>query len=158
MGLSSLLVDLQKEQISMDEFVTQGQILCIEAGIAATGGAIGQMLIPIPVLGAVIGTVTANFVWGFAKDKLGARERELKKVLDAYTESILVKVEKAYQEIISKINAKYTQYNSLIDAAFDVQANSEVLAAASVELAFELGVNRKKILKSDVDLDAFFLG
>ena len=65
-------------------------------------------------------------------------------MLDAYTESILVKVEKAYQEIISKINAKYTQYNSLIDAAFDVQANSEVLAAASVELAFELGVNRKK--------------
>jgi hypothetical protein len=74
MGLSFLLADLNKDQISLDEFVTQGQVICIEAGIAATGGAIGQMLIPIPVLGSVIGTVTANFVWGFAKDKLGARE------------------------------------------------------------------------------------
>ena len=158
MGLSSLLTDLNKDQISMDEFVTQGQILCIEAGVAATGGAIGQMLIPIPVLGAIIGTVTANFVWGFAKDKLGAREKELKKILDAYTESILAKVDKAYQDIVSKINTTYARYNSLIDAAFDVQANSAVLAAASVDLAVELGVDEEKVLKNDADLDAFFLG
>ncbi|MGE7219595.1 hypothetical protein ACQKJC_24470 [Priestia koreensis] len=158
MGLSSLLADLKKDQISMDEFVTQGQILCIEAGIAATGGAIGQMLIPIPVLGSVIGTVTANFVWGFAKDKLSAREQELKKSLDAYTKSILAKVDKAYQDIISKINARYARYNSLIDAAFDVHVNSAVLAAASIDLAVELGVDGNKILRSDDDLDAFFLG
>lgn len=158
MGLSSLLADLNKDQISLGEFVTQGQILCIEAGIAATGGAIGQMLIPIPVLGSVIGTVTANFVWGFAKDKLGEREQELKQMLDTYTESILAKVDKAYQDIISNINAKYARYNSLIDAAFDVHTNSAVLAAASVDLAVELGVNEHKILRSDADLDEFFLG
>ncbi|MEY8734209.1 hypothetical protein AB9M92_18425 [Peribacillus frigoritolerans] len=158
MGLSSLLGDLNKNQISMDEFVTQGQILCIESGIAATGGAIGQMLIPIPVLGSIIGTVTANFVWGFAKDKLGAREQELKEMLDAYTKSILAKVDKAYQDIISKINATYARYNSLIDAAFDVHANSAVLAAASIDLALELGVDDSKILRSDDDLDAFFIG
>ncbi|MEX6702297.1 hypothetical protein ABS315_22290 [Peribacillus frigoritolerans] len=158
MGLSSLLGDVNKNQISMDEFVTQGQILCIEAGIAATGGAIGQMLIPIPVLGSIIGTVTANFVWEFAKDKLYAREQELKTMLDTYTKSILAKVEKAYQDIISKINATYSRYNSLIDAAFDVHANSAVLAATSIDLAVELGVNDSKILRSDDDLDAFFLG
>ncbi len=158
MGLSYLLADLNKDQISLDEFVTQGQILCIEAGIAATGGAIGQMLIPIPVLGSVIGTVTANFVWGFAKDKLGEREQELKKMLDAYTESILAKVDKAYQDIIFIINAKYARYNSLIDAAFDVDTNTAVIAAASVDLAVELGVNEHKILRSDDDLDEFFLG
>lgn len=158
MGLSSLLTDLNKDQISMDEFVTQGQILCIEAGIAATGGAIGQILIPIPVLGSVIGTVTANLVWGFAKDKIGAREQELKKMLDTYTESIIAKVEQAYQDIISKINSTYSRYNSLIDAAFDVYANAAVLAASSIDLAIELGVEKSKILRSDADLDAFFLG
>ncbi|MED4040989.1 MULTISPECIES: hypothetical protein [Niallia] len=158
MGLSSLLVDLQKEQISMDEFVTQGQILCIEAGIAATGGALGQILIPIPILGSVIGTITADFIWGFAKDKLGVREKELKKTLNAYTEEILEKVDKEYQNIISKINAKYLHYNSLIDAAFDVNINSTVLAAASVDLAVELSVDEQKILKTDTDLEAFFLG
>ncbi|MGG3569428.1 hypothetical protein ABET11_22525 [Priestia megaterium] len=157
MGLTSLMADLKKNQITMDDFVTQGQILCLEAGIAATGGAIGQMLIPIPVLGSIIGTVTANFVWGYAQDKLGAREQELKKILDTYTQSILSKVDTAYKDIISKINTAYVHYNSLLDAAFNVHANSAVLAAASVDLALELGVHKSKILKNDDDLEAFFL-
>ncbi|MGB6406153.1 MAG: hypothetical protein WBF39_01680 [Planococcus donghaensis] len=157
MGLASLSADLKEDRISMDEFVTEGQILCIEAGIAATGGAIGQMLIPIPVLGSIIGTVTANFVWGFAKDKIGAREQELKKVLDEYTSSLLAEVNQAYQEIIAKINETYDHYNSLIEAAFDIQANSAVLAAASVNLAVALGVDNSKILRTDAELDSFFL-
>ncbi len=158
MGLASLSADLKEDRISMDEFVTEGQILCIEAGIAATGGAIGQILIPVPVLGSIIGTVTANFVWGFAKDNIGTKEQELKKVLDEYTNSILAKVDEAYQEIITKINETYSCYDSLIDAAFDVQANSAVLAAASVNLAVELGVDNTKILRNNADLDSFFLG
>ncbi|MCL6604976.1 MAG: hypothetical protein K6T94_19095 [Paenibacillus sp.] len=158
MGLSSLMADLKQEQISMDEFVTQGQVLCIEAGIAATGGAIGQMLIPVPVLGSIIGTVTANLVWGFAKGKLEAREQELKCMLDAYTDSILAKVDQAYLEIITRINQTYSRYHSLIEAAFDVKANSAVLAAASVDLAVELGVEESRILRTDEDLFEFFMG
>lgn len=158
MGLSSLSADLKEDRISMDEFVTEGQILCIEAGIAATGGAIGQMLIPIPILGSVIGTVTANFVWGFAKDKIGAKEQELKKVLDDYTNSLIAEVDQAYQDIIAKITSTYERFNSLIEAAFDIKANSAVLAAASVNLALEVGVLNPKILKNNEDLDLFILG
>ncbi|WP_144647071.1 hypothetical protein [Priestia megaterium] len=158
MGLTSLMTDLNKNQITMDEFVTQGQILCLEAGIAATGGAIGQMLIPIPILGSIIGTVTTNFIWAYAKDKLGERERELKNILNAYSQSILAKVDIAYQNIILKINTTYAHYNSLMDAAFTVHANSSVLAAASVNLASALGVPERRILKDDNDLETFFLG
>lgn len=158
MGMSSLLTDLKQDQISMDEFITQGQVLCIEAGIAATGGAIGQILIPIPVLGSIIGTVTANLLWGFAKGKLGVREQELKRKLDTYTESILTKVEQAYQEIIAKINETYSRYHTLIEAAFDVEVNSAVLAASSIDLALEIGVKESKILRNDEDLYEFFIG
>lgn len=157
MGLTSLMTDLQTDQITMDEFVTEGQILCIEAGIASIGGAIGTMLIPVPVLGSIIGTVTANFIWGFAKDKLGEKELELKKQLDAYTDSILAKIDSAYQDIIAKIDATYAQYTSLIEAAFDKNANTAVLAAASVNLAVAVDVEESRILKNDEELDAFFL-
>ncbi|MFU7592088.1 hypothetical protein ACMX9J_24415 [Priestia sp. RMT2NF4] len=158
MGLTSLMTDLNKNQITMDDFVTQGQILCLEAGIAATGGAIGQMLIPIPVLGSIIGTVTANFIWSYAKDKLGEREHELKNILNTYSQSVVTKLDVAYQDIILKINTTYDHYDSLIDAAFTVRANSSVLASASVNLALELGVHECRILKDDNDLEEFFLG
>lgn len=157
MGMTSLLVDHQKGQIDLDEVVTQGQILCLEAGIAAVGGAIGQTLIPVPVLGAIIGTVTTNFVWGIAKGKLGQKEAELKKYMDKYMSELLAKVDDAYHEIISKIDMTYAGFNTLIDAAFDVNANKATLAAASIQLAREVGVDESKILKNEADLEAFFL-
>ena len=105
MGVTSLLVDHQKGQIDLEEVVTQGQILCLEAGIAAIGGAIGQTLIPIPVLGAIIGTVTTNFVWGIANGKLGQKEIALKHLMGEYMVGLPVKVYNAYHEIIQKIDA-----------------------------------------------------
>ncbi len=156
-GLSTLMADFRKDQITADEFFSMGQILCVEAGIAATGGAIGQMLIPIPVLGAIIGTVTANLLWDFSKGKLEDKEKELKTIMDNYMKSLEENIESAYIEIIDKIKHTYQKYNSMIDAAFDMNANSAVLAAASVKLAFEVGVPEHKIIKNDDELDSFFL-
>lgn len=157
MGVTSLLVDHQKGQIDLDEVVTQGQILCLEAGIAAIGGAIGQTLIPIPVLGAIIGTVTTNFVWSIAKGKLGQKEAALKHHMDEYMTGLLAKVDNAYHEIIQKIDAVYARFNTLIDAAFDLNANKATLAAASIQFAREADVEEHKILKNEADLEAFFL-
>lgn len=157
MGITSLVTDQQSGKIDMDEFVTQGQILCLEAGIAAIGGAIGQTLIPVPIIGSIIGTVTANLVWGLAKGKLGSNEEELKVKLNAYVDSLLVKIDKAYQDIIEKIEKQYKRFDSLIEAAFDFHANAATLAAASLSLAREVGVDENKILKNDADLDAYFL-
>lgn len=157
MGITSLITDQQSGRIDMDEFVTQGQILCLEAGIAAIGGALGQTLIPVPIIGSIIGTLTANLVWGLAKGKLGSNEEELKAKLNAYADSLLVKIDEAYQGIIEMIEKQYKHFDSLIEAAFDFQANAATLAAASVSLAREVGVDAKKILENDADLDAYFL-
>lgn len=157
MGVTALLVDHKKGEIDLDEVVTQGQILCLEAGVAAIGGVVGQTLIPIPVLGAVIGTVTTNLLWGMAKGKLGQTEIELKKKMDQYMTDLIKKIDKAYFEIIGKIESTYARFNSLIDAAFDVTANKATLAAASIKLAREVGVEEEKIIKNDFDLEAFFL-
>jgi len=39
--------------------------------------------------------------------------------------------------------------------AFDFHANTVTLAAASISLEREVGVDEKKILKYDTDLDAY---
>lgn len=157
MGVTSLLVDHQKGELDLDEVVTQGQILCLEAGIAAIGGAIGQAVIPIPVLGAVIGTVTTNFFWGIAKGKLEGKEKQLKKQLDEYMAGLLAKVDAAYYKIIAKIDEAYARFNNLVDAAFDLSANDATLAAASIELAEAVGVEEKDIIRNEDDLASFFL-
>lgn len=157
MGITSLVTDHQKGKLELDEFVTQGQILCIEAGIAAIGGAIGQTLIPVPILGSIIGSVSANILWGLAKDKLIGKEEELRRILNNYSEFLVAKIDEAYHEIVNKIEEKYAKFDSLIEAAFDLNANAATLAAASVTLARETGVAENEILKNDDELEAFFM-
>lgn len=50
----------------------------------------------------------------------------------------------------------YARFNTLIDAAFDVDVNKATLAAASIQLAREV-CEEHKILKNEADLEAFFL-
>lgn len=157
MGIGELTNRYIAGEIDADEVVTEGQVLCFEAGVAAIGGAVGQTLIPIPGLGAVIGTITANLLWQFTKGKLGEREEELKKVLNRYSDELLAKIDQTYRDLIEQINSTYARFNSLVDAAFDVSANTAVLAAASVELAEAIGVDSQKIIRNHEELDAFFL-
>ncbi|MCQ4089148.1 hypothetical protein [Exiguobacterium sp. LL15] len=156
-GMTSLFKQYYAGEIEADEVLTEGQIICFEAGVTAIGAALGQTLIPIPLLGAVIGTVATDFIWKFAKGKLGQREEALKKVLDAYSDSLLRQMDSAYRQLIEKINATFSRYHSLIDAAFDMEANSASIAAASIELAEELNVPSSNILHNHEELDAFFL-
>lgn len=157
MGMGTLTNRYLAGEIDADEVITEGQVLCFEAGVAAIGGAIGQALIPIPGLGAVIGTMAMNFVWQLTKGKLGEREAELKRVLDQYSDSLLQKLDEAYRNIINQINSKYAHFNSLVDAAFDLEMNAASLAAASIVLAEEMGVESNKIIRNHDELDAFFL-
>ncbi|WP_313122882.1 hypothetical protein, partial [Exiguobacterium sp.] len=88
---------------------------------------------------------------------LGQREEALKKVLDAYSDSLLRQMDAVYRQLIEKINATFARYHSLIDAAFDMEANSASLAAASISLAEALDVSSSKILHTHEELDDFFL-
>ncbi|MCK2156187.1 hypothetical protein [Exiguobacterium sp. 17-1] len=156
-GMGALFKSYNAGDIAADEVVTEGQLICFEAGVTAVGAALGQALIPVPVLGAIIGTIATDFIWQFAKGKLGEKEKALKKILDDYSASLLHQIDQAYHQLIARIEATFSRYNSLLDAAFDLEANSASLAAASIELAKSLNVSETKILHNHAELDQFFL-
>lgn len=156
-GVTSLLLDVQDGKIEMDEFVVQGQALCFESGVVALGAALGQLIIPIPALGAIVGTLTTNFLWSFANSKMGSLEHEFRESLEREGERLDAQIEKTYRSIIKKVEDHFEHYDNLIRAAFDIEQNSAARAAASVDLARAVGVSENKILKDNNELDAFFL-
>lgn len=156
-GIAKLARLYKNGEIDADEVVTGGQVLCFEAGVVAIGSALGQLLIPVPILGAFVGAMTTKYIWELTKGKIGEREAELKELLDQYSDSLLRKLDDRYRELVTKIEMTYARFNSLIDAAFDLEMNVASLAAASIKLAEELGVQANKIIHNEDDLDAFFL-
>ena len=152
-GISSLMADYKSGKITFEEFTDLGLMVCAESAIVGLATAAGQTLIPIPILGAVIGSlagkILAEFSLGKGKD---IAERMRKDMVD-----YMRKIDDSYCEIIIKIDKEFDRLGKLTEAAFDLKRNSD-LVFASANLARAYGVAEKNIISSSSELDNFMLG
>ena len=112
-------------------------------------------MIPVPVLGAVIGNMVGMFMYQIAKDKLSAKEEEL---VQKYRDSIAAlnkKLEERYQKLLSQLKRELEKYTSMLELAFDPDVN--MAFTGSVALANYVGVAQGQILRGKSDIDNYFL-
>jgi len=151
-GISSLAEDYRKGDISFDEFVDLGMIICAESAIVGVSTAVGQALIPIPVLGAVVGSLAGKMLAEFAA---GQSEKVAQHLRDD-TEAFKAKLDGKLKEVLETITAEFDRLNNLTVAAFDFRLNSN-LRDRSVDLAMAYGVRPDKIITDEAALDKFML-
>lgn len=152
-GVYSLLSDYNEGKITFDEFVDLGLIVCSESAIVGLATAAGQTLIPIPILGAVIGSLAGKLLTEIATGKSADIAKRMRKEMDEF----LAKVDAEYQAIIKKIDAEFERLGKLTETAFNVQRNIELLSA-SIDLARAYGVAETEIIHNHSELDEFMLG
>ena len=154
-GIINQANQFRKGEISDEDFIINSQVLCFDSAVSVIGAAIGQAAIPIPVLGAVIGSSICNFMSGLGKQYLSAKEHELIAQHKREIDQLIATLDADYQKLIKKLEEEYNRFSSLADMAFDVDINRAFYG--SVKLAQYIGVKDDKILKSKADIDAYFL-
>ena len=154
-GIINQANQYRKGEISDEDFLINSQVLCFDSAISVIGAAIGQAVIPIPMLGAVIGSSVCNFMSGLGKQYLSKKEQELIAQHKRDIERLIAKLDADYQKLINKLEEEYNRFSSLADLAFDVDIN--LAFQGSIKLARHIGVKDSEILKSKVDIDAYFL-
>lgn len=150
-GVSSLAIDYSNGKINEKELVELGLIICSESAIVGVASAIGQSIIPIPVLGAVIGSISGSILisaLNFNKKSGSAIEEELRLNLE--------KLNETHKRIVKEITQKFEELGNLIEASFDFQNNLK-LFEESIKVARALGVEEKYIIKTTNELDNFML-
>ncbi len=151
-GLGSLYVQFQSGDITYAEFIDLGMIACAESAMVGLCTAAGQALIPIPVLGAVIGAIAGKLlIFGFTKlypSLVNKALQELKKYEQQLSE--------AQKIMVAKITAEFDKLGDLTKAAFD-RSNNERLIESSIALAREYGIGASKIIHDRGELDDFML-
>lgn len=151
-GLSSLTVDFSKGNISFDEFVDMGMIVCAESAIVGVSAAIGQAVIPVPVLGAIIGSLAGKMVVEFT---IGQNEQIAQRLRDDM-EAFKAKLEGNLQDVLVAITVAINRLDSITAVAFDFSLNSSLLDR-SAELAMAYRVHGDKIIVNESALDKFML-
>ncbi|MGL6497248.1 MULTISPECIES: hypothetical protein [Aeromonas] len=149
-GVGSLTLSLQRGEIDIEQFTDLGMIVCAEAAVVGAMTVAGQAVIPIPVLGALIGSISGKMLVTVAKgmsDKMIAEINHKK-------EAFIRRLSEIEQQALARIMAEFDALGDLTKAAFNIQTNQQLLLA-SVELARAYGVNEALIIATEDELDSF---
>lgn len=146
---------LRQGTITAEDFLINSEILCMDVSVSAAASLLGQALIPIPVLGAVVGNVAGMFMYQIAKDHLSEKEQILIQNYQMSFASQNKMLEERYQQLIVQLNKELAKYTSMLELAFDRDVN--IAFDGSVGLAEYVEVAQDRILRSKVDIDNYFL-
>ena len=114
-----------------------------------------EPLIPVPVLGAVIGNTVGMVMYNVASSSLSRREAEL---IERYLKEQRILDEQLaaeYQELIDRLDATMAEYLAVLERAFSPDVQAALLG--SIQLALILGVAANEILDSEEKILAYFL-
>ncbi|WP_043655665.1 hypothetical protein [Nocardia thailandica] len=146
---------LRRNEIGELEFIETAELIALEAAVRALSSFIGQATIPVPILGAVIGTTIGTVMYKAVASSLTKREAALIERYLAEQRALDEHLATEYQALLEQLDRSMSDYLGLLERAFS--ADVRVALAGSVELARELGVRAEEILDSEDEIDAFFL-
>lgn len=154
-GVAEQAHKFRNQEIDEIELIKSSEIVCLDAAVSALSSAIGQAVIPVPVLGAVIGNTVGTVIYQATKDNLSEYEQ---KVLAEYAEQqkqLDAELKNEYELLLDQIQIEMTEYMNLLEIAF--HPDPIIALDGSIRLAAVLGVPQNEILDTSEKLDAFFL-
>ena len=154
LGVAEQAYLLRNGSISETEFVESTQLLCLESAVVALSATIGQAIIPVPVLGAVIGGTTGSILSQVVEDELNARERELAARLFEENRALDAQLESEWRQHLDRLKADMEVFLSLVVEMASVDAAA---CEASVALARRLGIPSEDILDTPEKARAYFM-
>ncbi len=154
-GVAEQAHRLRTKEITETEFLENAQIVCLDASVSAVSSLLGQALIPIPVLGAIIGNTVGTMLYQIGKNDLAEREQKL---LASYAENqkkLDAELAAHYQQQIDMLNQELEVYMVLLNQAFAADIKKSFYG--SIKLACYVGVANEEILKSKEEIDHYFM-
>lgn len=154
-GVISQANQLHKGTISDEEFILNAETVCLDATVSAVSSLLGQVIIPVQGLGAIIGNAVGSFMYGIAKDHLSEKEMQLIEKYKKEMEEFEQKLCDQYTKFVKMIQAELKRFASIADLAFDVNVNVSLLG--SVTLAQYTGVPDGNILHNLSEVNVYML-
>ena len=146
---------LHRGEITTEEFIENSEIICLDATVSAIASIAGQIMIPVPVLGAMMGNIAGMFMYSIAKDKLSRHEQMLIEDFNNRLQTVNMQLESEHMALIAFIQQEFNKFSSALELAFDLDIN--IAFIGSINLAQHVGVSEEEILKNKNDVDRFFL-
>jgi len=154
-GIAAQANKFRRGEINELEFIENAEFISLEAAVSALSSFVGQALIPVPVLGAVIGNTVGSVMYKAVSSSLSEREAELIACYLEEQRELDEQLASEYQMLINTLVESMADYLEVLERAFSPDV--EVALLGSVELALELGVVSEEVLDSEEKTLTYFL-
>lgn len=154
-GIAAQIKALEEGKVSEEDFIINCETVCLDVTVSAIASAAGQALIPIPVLGAVIGNIAGEFVYEICKKQGAVKSQRIIEGYHSEISKLNEQLDIQFLQVILEIQSKLEKFIELEKFAFDEDVN--IAFEGSINLAMEIGVSKEKILMTKQDIDDFFL-
>ncbi|WIB65733.1 hypothetical protein [Curtobacterium sp. MCBD17_040] len=146
---------LRRGDITEAQFIENAEIISLNAAITALASLIGQAVIPVPVLGAIIGSTVGTIMNEAVSSALSQRETKLFQRYLNEQRDLDEHLAAEHAALMEELQETVTTYVDVLERAFSTDVAAALLG--SVELARRLGVAGADILDTDEKIDAYFL-
>ena len=154
-GITSLYIDYKKGKITETDFSDSACALSIEAGMAAVGAAVGQAIIPIPVVGAIVGSVVAQSALKITQSIIGDKEKALIEHMQSDYNALIEKLNAEEKRMLNEITEYFDKLGGYVEAALN--KDTQIRLYGSVELCRLLGIPESGIMKTVQNVDDYML-
>ena len=141
LGMMAQAYKLNNGDITAEEFIDTSEALCLDVTMSAVSSMLGEILIPIPMLGAIIGNTIGMFMLSIARNYLSAEEQKLITTYQKEMTELKNQLDREYKILIEKMEERMAKYKSLAELAFDEDAN----------VRFDSIISRAKLIDADTD-------
>ena len=155
-GMNALHGRLRAGTIDERQFVELAQFVVCEAAIVGLAVAAGQVVIPVPLLGALVGGIAGRIAASLLRDcfdDCGANELAAK--VASHGQANWKQIRNSPDEEIARLDRYFGDLDWLARLAFDPAANAAIRLRTSVDIGRQLNVPEALLLKSTDELDTF---
>ena len=154
LGVSAEAIRLARGESTAREFAESSEDLCLGVAVSALSSILGEALIPVPVLGAVIGNMAGMYACEIGKAYLGEFEQAILESYFEEAEARRARLATEYACVIEEIESRAERFDCLIAMSFDEDVNARF--EASVEMARLVGVEETDVLVNADDAIDYF--
>ena len=153
-GVAEQVYLYKKGRITENELLENSELLYLDASVSVIFSILGQTIIPIPVIGAVIGNTIGLKMYEVAKDNFKANEQ---KIIQKYCDEIKA-LEKnlldEYNIFIEKVKQEVYLYMQILEKLYST--NVQEIFEGSIEMAKFYGIPNDEILDSKEKINNYF--
>lgn len=154
-GMAEQAYLFNQKKINEVDFIYNSEVICLDASVSALSSIIGQTVIPVPVLGALIGNTVGSLMYKIAKDSFSKEQQEMFEKFKQEQEELDSKLASEYQNTIIKLNSQLQSYFVILEKSFDPDIRTAF--DGSINLAVYLGVPAGEILDTKDKINDYFI-